>query len=173
MRFGMQTERGSQRMVGVEGVQTHVIRGWVPMRSAPRGRQSDAGAWRVIDNLFIHAGPDRPNRQSANASGGIELSGGPRGFYDFNSFILNLSGTRARTREDALYEVGYSGTMRITFEPAQQPRERGGGTIKDIIWGEVSDVLEDEFGSEVANIPNMSPEDAAGVIFKKVIGGLF
>jgi hypothetical protein len=74
----------------------------------------------VTGGFLIHDGPDKPMSQIYASIGCIEICGGPRGFDQFNDFIIQLSGSK-KTRTEALVEIGAARKIKITYLKAEKP----------------------------------------------------
>lgn len=81
----------------------------------------EKGAWQVYDNFLIHDGPDDPKREVYASVGCLEVCNGPRGFDDFNDYIISLSGSSAPNRAAKLNDIGSSKSIIITYTKATRP----------------------------------------------------
>lgn len=120
LRFGVQNKDGqSPKVVGLADAQTHTIKAWLPHYEVHSANSQENGAWQVYDNFLIHDGPDNDSEIFATI-GCIEIMG-PRGFVRFNDLIIALSGPTSTIRDRQLNEIGRSGSLSISYEPAARP----------------------------------------------------
>lgn len=120
LRFGVQSKDGkTAAVVGLADHQTHIIKAWLPHYRVHSATSPENGAWQVYGNFLIHDGPDNPSELFATI-GCIEVMG-RLGFVKFNDLIISLSGPKATSRPQQLMEIGRSGRMSITYEPASRP----------------------------------------------------
>ena len=121
-RFGVQGKSATQaRVVGLADQQTHVIKAWLPHYTVHSARSVEKGAWQVYDDFLIHDGPDDPKTEVYASIGCVEVCNGPRGFDDFNNYLISLSGSNAPSRNAKLSEIGRSGKMKISYMKATRP----------------------------------------------------
>jgi hypothetical protein len=122
LRFGVQGRpHKSPRVVGLASLQKHTIKRWIPDYSVHSARSVERGAWVVYGNFLIHDGPDDPSLQVYATIGCIEICNGPKGFDDFNDYLIELSGPTASNRADQLVEIGNAKNMVITYMKATRP----------------------------------------------------
>lgn len=132
IRFGVQGKKdGTIRVVGLAQNQRHGIKMWIPTYKVHSVSSPENGAWKVYDNFLIHDGPDHMPNAGWGSIGCIEV-GGLKGFYHFNSDIIEMSGlmTRAEAEElsrvddraKSLSKIGNSGKMTIHYEAAVRPK---------------------------------------------------
>ncbi len=121
-RFGVQKDgRIGPRVVGLANQQSHIIKAWLPNYSVHSARSTERGAWKVYGNFLVHDGPDQPLSQVYASIGCVEICNGPKGFNIFNDYIISLANPRATTRDKQLLEIGKSGKLVITYDPAKRP----------------------------------------------------
>jgi len=122
LRFGVQCiDMKTPKIVGLTDHQTHVIKAWVGSYRVHSAASDETGAWRVYNNFLIHDGPDYVSTRPPFATiGCIEVTG-PQGFDIFNDLIIELSGSKAASREEQLEEIGRAKSLRITYERAIRP----------------------------------------------------
>ena len=122
-RFGVQRKDSSSsaRVVGLADLQTHTIKKWIPSYEVHSASSPEKGAWQVYDDFLIHDGPDSPMTELYASIGCVEICYGPSGFILFNDFIISLSGSTKKTRDEKLKEIGSSGKMTITYQKATRP----------------------------------------------------
>jgi len=70
---------------------------------------------------LIHDGPDDPKREVYASIGCIEICNGPRGFDNFNDFVISLPGSTAKNRASKLIDIGKSKIITITYKKATRP----------------------------------------------------
>lgn len=123
IRFGVHrpASDASPVVVGLAKEQTHTIKQWLPNYTVHSAPSVEDGAWQVYNNFLIHDGPDEPQREKYASVGCIELCGKPRGFTQFNDFIITLAGSKRRTRDEQLAEIGSSGVVSIRYATAARP----------------------------------------------------
>ncbi|MDR0563777.1 MAG: hypothetical protein LBG78_02415 [Azoarcus sp.] len=120
LRFGVMCKDGrTASIVGLADRQTHVIKAWIGSYNVHSARSNENGAWQVYGNFLIHDGPDNSSELFATV-GCIEIMG-TQGFSRFNDLIIRLSGSKAKTRDAQLVEIGRAGTMRIKYDAAKRP----------------------------------------------------
>jgi len=121
-RFGVQ-RKGTigPRVVGLADRQTHIIKTWIPTYSVHSARSTEQGAWQVYDNFLIHDGPDNPHVQAYASIGCVEICNGPRGFDEFNDYIIALAEPSATGRDNQLAEIGRSGKLLVIYDAAKRP----------------------------------------------------
>ena len=122
LRFGVQGKAGAPpRVVGLSEFQVHTIKAWLPDYRVHSARSQEQGAWQVYGNFLIHDGPDDPSIQVYATIGCIEICRGPRGFDQFNDFLIALSGPSAKDRAGELAEIGWARNITITYLTAPRP----------------------------------------------------
>ena len=123
LRFGIHcpdAKKGAH-VVGLASEQTHVIKAWLPTYSVHSARSLEVGAWQVYDNFLIHDGPDDPIHEVYASIGCIEICGTPKGFDQFNDFLIELSGPTAKMRDKQLAEMGAARNIAIKYLKAARP----------------------------------------------------
>ncbi|HMA64254.1 MAG TPA: hypothetical protein VKO63_03605 [Chitinispirillaceae bacterium] len=142
-RFGVYHNDGSKKdgngkpglyVAGLYEEQTHVIKAWDRTYEVHSAESNENGAWVVFDSFKIHDGPDelpttewvykkicRGVRPRLFASiGCLEVCGVGRGFSQFNSDIIELSGS-TKSRAEALIEIGEKKLITIHYKAAEVP----------------------------------------------------
>jgi len=122
-RFGVSrpNKKTAARIVGLADKQTHTIKAWLPDYTVHSANSPEKGAWQVYDSFLIHDGPDEPKNELYASIGCVEICHGPEGFVSFNTFLINLSGSKKSSRGEKLKEMGSSGKMAITYLKAARP----------------------------------------------------
>ncbi|HEY9044504.1 MAG TPA: RHS repeat-associated core domain-containing protein [Ohtaekwangia sp.] len=117
LRFGVYRDSPDKKpgIVGLANQQSYTIKSWEPAYKVHSFASPEDGAWRVTGSFLIHDGPDDPMNQLYATAGCIEVCGGPKGFVQFNSFVLSLSGA------STLSQLASSGAMTITYQQAARP----------------------------------------------------
>ena len=123
IRFGVHQngKRGQPAVVGLANHQTHILKAWLPDYTVHSASSPEKGAWQVYENFLIHDGPDDPHREVYASIGCIEICGGPNGFFDFNDYLIQLSGPRSTNRAEQLKEIGRVRNISIEYEKASRP----------------------------------------------------
>jgi hypothetical protein len=145
-RFGVYHNDGSKKdgngkpglyVAGLYEEQTHVIKAWDPEYKVHSAESKENGAWIVFESYRIHDGPDElPTKEwlykkltsgiirkkiSLFASiGCLEVCGFGRGFTQFNSDIIEMSGCN-KPREEALIEIAKKKLITIHYKEATVP----------------------------------------------------
>lgn len=127
-RFGVYNNDGSNTnhksrglfVAGMASKQKYTIYWFNPHYSVHSATSEEMGAWHVVSGFLIHDGPDDPMTQLYASIGCIEICGKPKGFDQFNKFILSISGSTKKAPA-ALVEIGKAGIIEIEYEAAIRP----------------------------------------------------